>query len=280
MSNLLRTLYNTTLLDHSRAPRNFAPLKTANIIRSVNNPTCGDRLEIQLIVSRGVISNAAFQGAACSVAIASASMMTEALKGRSFAEARDLRMWVAGVFSGEDRGGLRAWLQETPTLRGLRKLTAVREFPTRRVCAQLPWTALDAALSETGNPVLETRPAPDAPSAVEQRALQGWLVACNGPMRGEDFKLWLGATRLGNAVDNDIRVRDPYVSPHHCTITCFDAEERTMAGFNTVAELVATNNRNGTFLNQKRVSPNQEEELIDCDTVRLGKTEFKVKLLY
>lgn len=101
----------------------------------------------------------------------------------------------------------------------------------------------------------------------ERRQLVGWLVATNGNHRGEDFRIFDGKNLLGTAADCDMVITDPYLSAKHCTI-------RHENGNFVLIDLDSTN---GTFVNQKRVS---KMELIDNDTVRLGRTEFKFKSLY
>ena len=101
----------------------------------------------------------------------------------------------------------------------------------------------------------------------ESRQVVGWLVAQNGPHKGLDFKLYNGKNVLGTAADCDIVITDPYLSTKHCTI-------RYENGNFMIIDL---DSRNGTVVNQKRIS---KEDLIDNDTVRLGKTEFKFKALF
>ena len=101
----------------------------------------------------------------------------------------------------------------------------------------------------------------------ESRQVVGWLVAQNGPHKGSDFRLYNGKNVLGTAADCDIVITDPYLSTKHCTI-------RYENGNFMIIDL---DSRNGTVVNQKRIS---KEDLIDNDTVRLGKTEFKFKALF
>ena len=101
----------------------------------------------------------------------------------------------------------------------------------------------------------------------QTRPVVGWIVAQNGNHRGHDFRLYDGKNLLGTAADCDIVVTDPYLSAKHCTIRHEDG--------NFV--LIDLDSTNGTFVNQKRVS---KMELIDNDTVRFGRTEFKFKSLF
>jgi hypothetical protein len=103
--------------------------------------------------------------------------------------------------------------------------------------------------------------------AGKKRELVGWIVAVNGNHRGEDFKIYDGKNLLGTAADCDIVITDPYLSAKHCTI------KHENGNF----VLIDLDSTNGTYVNQKRVT---KMELIDNDTVRLGRTEFKFKSLF
>ena len=138
--NDLRELYQDIILDHNRHPRNFGPLPAANHQAQGNNPLCGDQVSVLLDVADGRIRNVAFQGVGCAISMASASLMTEALKGQTVEEARrlfhvfhDLLTTGAG--------------ESSPELGKLAVFTGVREFPMRVKCATLPWHTLLAALS-------------------------------------------------------------------------------------------------------------------------------------
>lgn len=134
----LRELYQQTILDHSREPRNFGPLAGANRNAEGYNPLCGDRIALHLDVADGVIRNARFEGAGCAIETASASLMTEAIKGLREDEALQLlermRAMLTGVAAAEP-GKLAA-------------LAGVREFPQRIKCATLPWHTMAAALRD------------------------------------------------------------------------------------------------------------------------------------
>lgn len=140
----LRDLYQEIILDHNRHPRNFGPLATANRQAEGHNPLCGDRVTVYLDVEDGRIANIAFEGAGCAISTASASLMTEALKGRRVEEARDLfhgfHELVTTGEDGEDLGKLAVF-------------TGVREYPMRVKCATLAWHALMAALEAKDLPV-------------------------------------------------------------------------------------------------------------------------------
>ncbi|HJV26893.1 MAG TPA: SUF system NifU family Fe-S cluster assembly protein [Aromatoleum sp.] len=143
----LRELYQEMIIDHGRHPRNFGPLADADHHAEGFNPLCGDRIKLQLKVRDGRIEDARFEGVGCAISTASASLMTEALKGRSEEEVRALfdefRAMVTG--EGERRG--------EPPLGKLEVLGGVQEFPSRVKCATLAWHTLLAALRGESSPV-------------------------------------------------------------------------------------------------------------------------------
>jgi len=140
----LRDLYQEVILDHNRAPRNFGPLPSANRKAEGHNPLCGDRVSVFVQVENGRIADIAFQGAGCAISTASASLMTEALKGKSVAEARSLFH------------GFHDLLTANGDADGLGKLAVfagVREYPIRIKCATLAWHAVQAALDQQDHPI-------------------------------------------------------------------------------------------------------------------------------
>jgi nitrogen fixation NifU-like protein len=137
----LRELYQEVILDHNRRPRNFHALPDANRRAEGFNPLCGDRLTLFLKVEDEVIRDAAFQGSGCAISKASASLLTDAVKGRTVSEAAALferfhRMVTSAPDSVEDFSDLGK----------LAVLAGVREFPVRVKCASLAWHTLKAAL--------------------------------------------------------------------------------------------------------------------------------------
>ena len=136
----LRELYQEVILDHSKNPRNFGELESASHDAKGHNPLCGDRLELSLIVKDGVIEQLAFKGAGCAISTASASMMTEALKGTSAAEAEKLFGRFRDVVTGEAAA-------DAGELGKLAVFAGVRDYPVRVKCATLAWHTLHAALS-------------------------------------------------------------------------------------------------------------------------------------
>ena len=140
----LRDLYQEVIFDHNRHPRNFGPMPEANRHADGFNPLCGDRLTLHLRVEGGVIQEARFEGAGCAISTASASLMTEALKGKTEAEAATLFEGFHHMVMGEP---------VAVDLGKLAVLAGVSEFPARVKCATLAWHTLNAALKNESNPV-------------------------------------------------------------------------------------------------------------------------------
>ena len=133
-------LYQDILLDHGRTPRNFRAIDPATHHAEGYNPLCGDRVNLTLQVSDGVIGDAAFTGQACAICTASASMMTAQIKGRSVEEADRLSSAFTNTLAGEEPADAEEVLGEAMALAG------VRRFPMRVKCATLPWHTLREAL--------------------------------------------------------------------------------------------------------------------------------------
>ena len=138
----LRELYQEVILDHHKKPRNFRPLADASAKVEGYNPLCGDRVTVYVKLEDGIVKDISFQGSGCAISTASASMMTESLKGKTLAEAealfRSFRQLVTGP-PDQDAG-------EATGLGKLAVFSGVREFPVRVKCATLPWHTLQAAL--------------------------------------------------------------------------------------------------------------------------------------
>lgn len=143
----LTDLYQEVILDHNRRPRNFRTIEPASRKQEGYNPLCGDRLTLYVALDGDRIADVAFEGSGCAISKASASLMTEALKGKTVAEARELfERFHDMVTSSPDT--------EAPDLGKLSVLSGVREYPTRVKCASLAWHTLKAAVSgETDAPV-------------------------------------------------------------------------------------------------------------------------------
>ncbi|HZM05525.1 MAG TPA: SUF system NifU family Fe-S cluster assembly protein [Candidatus Saccharimonadales bacterium] len=146
MADELSELYQEVILHHSRKPRNFHVLPEANHSAEGKNPLCGDHFTVFLRLEEGVIRDISFQGAGCAISTASASLMTDYLKGKTVAEAQKLfdqyqQMVTTGPTDEEALGKLCAF-------------TGVRRFPMRVKCAVLPWHAMLAGLK--GEPLVST----------------------------------------------------------------------------------------------------------------------------
>lgn len=145
----LRELYQEVILDHGRRPRNRGPLADANRRAEGFNPLCGDRITLYLRLRDGLIEDVRFEGAGCAISTASASLMSEALKGRSEAEAAALFDAFHALVTGQAPEAGAAALP----LGKLAALGGVAEFPTRVKCATLAWHTLRAALRGESAPV-------------------------------------------------------------------------------------------------------------------------------
>ena len=145
MMSDLSDLYQEVILDHNKRPRNFHVLENANRTAEGYNPLCGDRLTLHLKVVDGVIEAARFEGEGCAISTASASLMTDALKGKTEAEAEALFAVFHALLTGETPA--------STTLGKLQVLAGVREFPARVKCATLAWHTLHAALKDRHTPV-------------------------------------------------------------------------------------------------------------------------------
>lgn len=134
----LQELYQQVVLDHHRRPRNFRALDGGRRAEG-HNPLCGDRLVVYLRIEDDVIADVAFQGAACAIAIASASLMTESVAGRRVAEVEDLLDRFEQMMAAPPG-------RPAARLGPLSALAGIRRFPTRVKCATLAWHALRAAM--------------------------------------------------------------------------------------------------------------------------------------
>ena len=138
----LSELYQQVILDHNKKPRNFRKLEEANHSAEGFNPLCGDHLTIYVDVEDNSLKEIAFEGSGCAISKAAASMMTQAVKGKSRQEAEDL----FNEFHSMVTGDLDEETDENK-LGNLRIFAGVREFPVRVKCATLPWHTLHAALN-------------------------------------------------------------------------------------------------------------------------------------
>lgn len=136
----LRELYQEIILDHNRHPRNRGKVDAANAEAEGHNPLCGDQVSVTLLTEDGVVKDIAFEGQGCAISTASASLMTEAIKGKTVEEAeaifREFQQMVTETGEAVDH----------PDLGDLEVLSGVREHPSRIKCATLAWHTLNAAL--------------------------------------------------------------------------------------------------------------------------------------
>ena len=134
----LQELYQEVILDHNKRPRNFRAIEHGQKAEGYN-PLCGDRLTVYLRVENGRIEDASFQGSGCAISKASASLMTDSVKGKTLEEAGDLFERFHGMIT-------RAPEEPVDDLGKLTVFAGVRQFPIRVKCASLPWHTLRAAV--------------------------------------------------------------------------------------------------------------------------------------
>jgi len=137
----LRELYQETILDHNKRPRNFHEIPNADATAVGHNPLCGDRVTVYLRLADDRIADVAFVGQGCAISKASSSLMTDAVKGKSRAQAHDLFEKFHRMVTGRPGDPV-----DTQSLGKLAVLSGVSEFPVRVKCASLPWHTLEAAL--------------------------------------------------------------------------------------------------------------------------------------
>lgn len=144
-SSGLSELYQQVILDHNKKPRNFHKLEGANRTAEGYNPLCGDQLTVYMQLEDDVVKDISFEGSGCAISKASASMMTQSIKGKSSGEAETIFDEFHRMVTGE--------LDEQATPNHLGRLTifsGVREFPARVKCASLSWHTMHAALKGEG----------------------------------------------------------------------------------------------------------------------------------
>jgi len=141
----LSDLYQDVILDHNKRPRNFGRLAAPNRAASGDNPLCGDRLDLEVEVRDGKVEDIAFTGAGCAISTASASLMTEAVKGRPVAEVEALSERFRSLMRDDGPAGEELGL--------LAALTGVRAYPMRVKCATLAWHTLRSALAGAADTV-------------------------------------------------------------------------------------------------------------------------------
>jgi nitrogen fixation protein NifU and related proteins len=136
----LRDLYQEMIVDHGRQPRNFGKLGNANHCQAGHNPLCGDKLTLYIIEQNGIVEDVRFEGVGCAISVASASLMTEAVKGKSMHEIEHLfDQFHHLVTEGKET---------EMNIGKLAVFSGVAEFPVRVKCATLAWHTLKAALAD------------------------------------------------------------------------------------------------------------------------------------
>jgi len=155
MSGDLRDLYQEVILDHHRRPRNFRKVSNANASAEGLNPLCGDQLTVYLRRDGGRVADVGFEGLGCAICLASASMMTERIKGRDTAEVEQLADAFHEMLTGnrEEHHKREGEAPGEPDLGKLKILAGVRQYPMRVKCATLAWHTLRAALRGQDEPV-------------------------------------------------------------------------------------------------------------------------------
>lgn len=137
----LKDLYRDVIVDHNRQPRNFGKLEPADARADGHNPLCGDRLTIYVKLDHDRIADVKFDGAGCAISVASASLLTEAVKGKTRSEVDALYRDVHDLLTKHETQA------DLAKLGKLAALSGVREFPARVKCASLCWHTLNAALA-------------------------------------------------------------------------------------------------------------------------------------
>ncbi|WP_047376258.1 Fe-S cluster assembly sulfur transfer protein SufU [Exiguobacterium sp. ZOR0005] len=139
--NNLDMLYRQVIMDHYKNPRNRGVIEDGVTV-DLNNPTCGDSLRLQLQVEDGIVKDVKFEGEGCSISLASASMMTQIVKGKSVDEALQLATIFSEMVQGKD------YDTDTFDLGDIEALSGVSKFPARIKCATLAWKALEKGVDE------------------------------------------------------------------------------------------------------------------------------------
>jgi len=141
MSSNLDSLYRQVIMDHYKKPRNRGVLEDDSLTINMNNPTCGDRIQLMLKIEDGKVIDARFEGEGCSISMSSASMMTQAIKGKTIDEALKLSETFSLMMQGKE-------YDEDLDLGDIEALQGVSKFPARIKCATLAWKAMEKGFDE------------------------------------------------------------------------------------------------------------------------------------
>ncbi|RIJ63960.1 SUF system NifU family Fe-S cluster assembly protein [Rummeliibacillus sp. TYF005] len=139
--NKLDQLYRSVIMDHYKKPRNKGVIDDSNVSIDMNNPTCGDRIHLSIKVEDGIVVDAKFEGEGCSISMSSASMMTQAIKGKTTEEAVKLAQVFSEMMLGHDH-------DDSLDLGDVEALSGVSQFPARIKCATLSWKAMEKGIKE------------------------------------------------------------------------------------------------------------------------------------
>lgn len=140
--NNLDQLYRQVIMDHYKNPRNKGSLEDGTLTIDMNNPTCGDRIHLTMNVENGVVKDAKFDGDGCSISMASASMMTQNIKGKEIEVAMKMSAIFSDMMQGKD-------YDDSIDLGDLEALQGVAKFPARIKCATLAWKAMEKGVKES-----------------------------------------------------------------------------------------------------------------------------------
>jgi nitrogen fixation protein NifU and related proteins len=139
--NNLETLYRQVIMDHYKNPRNRGVIEGEALSVDMNNPTCGDRIQLQLQVEDGIVKDAKFEGEGCSISMSSASMMTQAIKGKSVTDALKMSKLFSEMMLGEE-------INSDMEMGDAEALSGVSQFPARIKCATLAWKAMEKGVND------------------------------------------------------------------------------------------------------------------------------------
>lgn len=137
----LDQLYRSVIMDHYKTPRNKGVLEESSITVDMNNPTCGDVIHLTMQIEDGTVQNAKFEGEGCSISMASASMMTQLIKGKSVEDALTLANTISNIMLGQE-------YDNSVDLGDIEALSGVAKFPARIKCATLAWKAMEQGVGK------------------------------------------------------------------------------------------------------------------------------------
>lgn len=140
--NNLNQLYRSVIMDHYKNPRNKGSIENGSLTVEMNNPTCGDEIQLTLNVEAGIIKDVKFQGEGCSISMSSASMMTEAIMNQPADRALEMAAEFSNMMLGEE-------YHITEEMGDIEALQGVSQFPARIKCATLTWKALEKGFKES-----------------------------------------------------------------------------------------------------------------------------------